>query len=158
MMSDKVSKSAVTVRDSAGVIDLTPSHYLLCRLPPPTLVTALPLGGDWGVPKIFVPPPAPKCQILSEHFFGILFYSMQSKFVPFFLGRVFLVFCALGCVSVTRGVTAVGRRTAERQVAILAPECAGAQSLHTSQLAPPCPPPLPIPPLPLIPRQMVQSR
>ena len=55
MMSDKVSKSAVTVRDSAGVIDLTPSHYLLCRLPPPTLVTALPLGGGLGGAKDFCP-------------------------------------------------------------------------------------------------------
>ena len=59
-MSDKVSKSAVSVRDSGGVIDLTPSHYLPCRLPPPFLVTALPLrgevGGGIGVPEIFVPP------------------------------------------------------------------------------------------------------
>ena len=76
------------------------------------------------------------------------FTACNRNLFLFSLAEFFLVFCALGCVSVTPGVTAVGRRTAETQVAILAPECAGAQSLHTSQLAPPCPLPSQYPPPP----------
>ena len=160
MMSDKVSKSAVTVRDSAGVIDLTPSHYLLCRLPPPTLVTALPLGGgDWGVPKIFVPPPpAPKCQILSEHFFGILFYSMQSKFVPFFLGRAFFSFLRLGLCLGDPWCHSCWSQDSRETGSHTRPRVRGSTVSPHFTVSPPMPPSPPNTPLPLIPRQMVQSR
>ena len=82
-----MSKSVVSICDSAGVIDLTRPHYLRVACRQHFLVTTLPLG-HWGVEQGGVPKllsllllNARYCQSL---FFLWLLYSMQSKFDPFF--------------------------------------------------------------------------
>ena len=89
-----MSKSVVSICDSAGVIDLTRPHYLRVACRQHFLVTTLPLG-HWGVEQGGVPKllsllllNARYCQSL---FFLWLLYSMQSKFDPFFGHFIFSV-------------------------------------------------------------------
>ena len=103
IQKQEVSKSVVSICDSAGVIDLTRPHYLRVACRQHFLVTTLPLG-HWGVEQGGVPKllsllllNARYCQSL---FFLWLLYSMQSKFDPF-LATIFLAFLLTWLV--TRG-------------------------------------------------------
>ena len=129
MMSDKVSKSAVTVRDSAGVIDLTPSHYLSAATYPCHRVASWGgIGGCQRFLSLVLPLNARYCLSIS---LASSFTASNRNLFLFSSARFFEIFLRLGlCLGDPRCHSCWWHRTAQRQVA-KAPRVRGEHSLST---------------------------